>query len=377
MQFLKIFDFFENFRRLDPPWRTGQKKAFDKLNPKHVQITFGHFWERFWAFLQFWKVFDFFENFRRLDPPWKTGQKKFFEKIAQNIFKTRLDSFGNDCGQFWNFESFLICLKIFEDSTLHRTLGKKIFEKITPKYVQNTFGQLWETFWVCLEFWKIFDFFENFRRLDPPWNTGQKFFRKKYPKTCSKHVWTFLGTILAFSAILKSFWFFWKFSTTRPSEEHWAKTLFRKKRLKTCSTHVWTLLGTISGIFAIFKNFRFFWNFSTTQPCMEHWAKKIFEKIHPKYVQSTFGHFWERFRAFLQFLKSFESFENFRRLDPPWHTGQKKFFEKLNPKHVQITFGHFWERFRAFLQFLKIFDFFENFRRLDPPRNTGQKNFSK
>ena len=37
---------------------------------------FGHFRERFRAFLQFLKNFDFFENFRRLDPPWNTGQKK-------------------------------------------------------------------------------------------------------------------------------------------------------------------------------------------------------------------------------------------------------------------------------------------------------------
>ena len=122
------------------------KKFFEKTTAKHVQNTFGHFWERFWALLQFRKVFDLLETFRRLDPPWNTGQKFFSKKSPQNIFKTRLDSFGNDCGQFWNFESFLICLKIFEDSTLHRTLGKKTFEKITPKHVQNTFGHFWERF---------------------------------------------------------------------------------------------------------------------------------------------------------------------------------------------------------------------------------------
>ena len=145
------------------------------------------------------------------------------------MFKTRLDSYGNDFGFVWNFGKFFIFLEIFEDSTLHGTLGKKFFER-------------------------------------------------KYPKTCSKHVWTFLGTILGFSAILKSLWFFWKFSTTRPSKEHRAKKRFRKKRLKTCSTHVWTLLGTISGIFAIFKKFQFFWKFSKTRPSMEDWAKKNFLK---------------------------------------------------------------------------------------------------
>ncbi len=62
------------------------------------------------------------------------------------MFKTRLDTFGNDFEHFWKIENFLIFLKFFEDSTLHGTLGKKIF-------------------------WK------------------------NYPKTCSKHVWTILGTI--------------------------------------------------------------------------------------------------------------------------------------------------------------------------------------
>ena len=141
------------------------------------------------------------------------------------MFKTLLDSYGNDFGFVWNFGKFLIFLKIFEDSTLHGTLGKKFFEK-------------------------------------------------KYPKTCSKHVWTFLGTILGFSAILKNFRFFWKFSKTRPSMEHWAK-IFRKKYPKTCSKHVWTFLGTILDFSAILKNFRFFWKFSKTRPTKEHWAKKF------------------------------------------------------------------------------------------------------
>ena len=45
------------------------------------------------------------------------------------MFKTRLDTFGNDFGHFCNLEKF-------------------------------------------------FHFFENFRRIDPPWNTEQKNFRK-------------------------------------------------------------------------------------------------------------------------------------------------------------------------------------------------------
>ncbi len=70
------------------------------------------------------------------------------------MFKTRLDTFGNNFGHFRNFENFLIILKIFEDSTLHGTLGKSfVFEKKnTRKHVQNTFGHFWERFWALLDF---------------------------------------------------------------------------------------------------------------------------------------------------------------------------------------------------------------------------------
>ncbi len=123
------------------------------------------------------------------------------------MFKTRLDTFGNNFGHFRNFQNFLIILKNFEDSTLHGTLGKSfVFEKKTPENMfktrLDTFGNDFGLFWI----FEVFDFFENFRRLDPPWNTGQKFcFRKKHPKTCSKHVWTLLGTILGVFGFLKFF----------------------------------------------------------------------------------------------------------------------------------------------------------------------------
>ena len=228
------------------------KIFFKRLTLKHLQNTFGHFWERFWACLDFWNFF-------------------VFEKF-------RLDNLGDDFGHFWNFENFLIFLKVFDDSTLHGTLGKNFFrknypktcskhvwkllgtisgifgilklfwffwnfsktrpsmehwaknflEKITLKQLQNTFGHFWERYWAFLEFWKFFDFFETFRRLDPPWNTGQKIFRKSHPKTSSKHVWTLLGRNLGMFGFLKIFWFFWKFSKTRPSMEHCTKNFFEK-----------------------------------------------------------------------------------------------------------------------------------------------------
>ena len=95
------------------------------------------------------------------------------------MFKTRLEIFGNDFRLFCNFEKFLIFLKIFDNSTLQGTLSKKTFSEKSPQNMFNTrldtFGKDFGHF---LQFLKIFDFFENFRRLDPPWKTGQKNFLK-------------------------------------------------------------------------------------------------------------------------------------------------------------------------------------------------------
>ncbi len=67
------------------------------------------------------------------------------------MFKTRLDTFGNDFGHFWTFENFLIFLKILNFRRLTRPSmehwAKNFFEKITRKHVQNTFGHFWERFW--------------------------------------------------------------------------------------------------------------------------------------------------------------------------------------------------------------------------------------
>ena len=63
------------------------------------------------------------------------------------MFKTRFDTFGNTFGHFWNFEK-----KKFEN---FRKLdppwntGHKIFSKKSP---YNTFGYFWEHFWAILEF---------------------------------------------------------------------------------------------------------------------------------------------------------------------------------------------------------------------------------
>ncbi len=147
--------FFENFRRLDRPWNTGQNFFSGKLPQNMFKTRLDTFGNDFGHFSIF-ENFLIFESFRRLDRPWNTGQKIFSKKLPQNMFKTRLDTFGNDFGHFGILKIFRFFLKIFEDSTVHGTLGKFFFEK-------------------------------------------------NYPKTCSKHVWTLLGTILGIFLFLKIF----------------------------------------------------------------------------------------------------------------------------------------------------------------------------
>ena len=81
--------------------------------------------------------------------------------------------------------------------------AKNFSEKITPKHVQNTFEHFWERFWAFLEFLKFFEKFSQIRPSMEHW--AKKIFRKNYPKTCSKHVWTLLGTILGTFGIFKIF----------------------------------------------------------------------------------------------------------------------------------------------------------------------------
>ena len=140
---LKIF-FFENFQRLDLPWKTGQN-FFEKFAPKHVQNTFGYFWQLFWAFLEFCK--DFFLKIFENSTLHGTLGKVFSKSLPQNMLKTRLDTFGNDFVHFRKFETFLIFLKIFEDSTFHGKLGKNFFRKNHPKTRLDTFGNTFGHFW--------------------------------------------------------------------------------------------------------------------------------------------------------------------------------------------------------------------------------------
>ena len=94
------------------------------------------------------------------------------------MFKTRLDTFENTFGHFWNFEN--IFCENFRKLDPPRNTRQKNFEKFDPKQVQNLFGYVFGTILGIFGILKKKNF-ENFRKLDPPWNTGHKLFWKKSP----------------------------------------------------------------------------------------------------------------------------------------------------------------------------------------------------
>ena len=155
------------------------------------------------------------------------------------MFKTRLDTFENTFGHFWNFENI---------------------------------------------------FCENFRKLDPPWNTGHKIFQKFFPLTCSKHVWILLGTLLGIFGILKIF-FLKNFENSTfhgKLGKNFSKSL-PQNMFKTCLE----TFGNDFGHFAILKkkNLKIFEN-STFHGAL---GIKFFRKNHPKTRLDTFGNTFGHF----------------------------------------------------------------------------------
>ena len=146
--------------------------------------------------------------------------KNFSKSLPQNLFKTRLDTFGNDFGRFRKFETFLSFLKIFEDSTFHGKLGKN--------------------------------------------------FSKKLSKLQSKHVWILLGTILGVFGILKFFSIFLKIFYDSKQRGKLGKKFSKSLPQNTFKTR----LDNFGNDFGHFWNFekKNFGKFSKTRPSMEHWA---------------------------------------------------------------------------------------------------------
>ena len=240
--------------------------------------------------MEFCKIFDFLKPFRRLDPPWNTAQKKFPKKVPQNLFKTLLDNLGTTSGVFGILKIFY---EHFKDSTLHGLLCKKNFPKNTPKHVQNTFGQIGND---CGRFLNFESFLKTFRRLDPPWNTGQKNFLEKITP---KHVQNTFGH---FRNDYDHFWnfarflIFWNHFEDSTLHGTLRKKKFRKKYPKTCSEHFWTIWERLRAFLEFLK---FFMNISKTRPSMDYCAKKFSKKIPQSMFKTrldklgtTVGVFW-------------------------------------------------------------------------------------
>ena len=227
------------------------KKFFEKITPKHVQNTFGHFWEPFWEFMDFWKFF-YQKTFRRLDPM-EHRAKNIFEKFTPKHVQNTFGQFGNDFARFWNFEKFLIFFKnISKTRSSMEHWTKKLFRKITPKHVQNTLGHFREQFGHLWNFEFFLIFWNHFEDSTLHGTLGKKHFRKNYTKTCSKHVGQFGNDFWAFFGILKN----------------------------------------------ILKTFR------RLDPPWNTGQKSFSEKITPKHVRNTFGQFGNNLGVF-GFLETF------------------------------------------------------------------------
>ena len=333
---LKTFDFLKIFRRLDPPWNTGQKIFFEKITPKHVQNTFGQFGNGFGRFWNFENFLIFYKNISKTRPSMEHWANKFSENLPQNMFKTLLAIWE----QLWaflesrpleHFEKFLKHVqntfgqKHFEETRPSMEHWAKIFfEKITPKHVQNTFGQFGNNFGHFWNFEKkkfskkffktrLDNFGKFFEDSTLHGTLGKKNFRKKLPQKCSKHVQNTFGKTLG------------------------TRTFGQKKFLETC---FWTLLGTILGIFflKIFEE-------STLHGTL---GQKIFRNNYPKtcsFFENIFG-----------ILKNFNFFE-----DSTLHgtLGKKKFSKKV-PQNMFKTL--FWNNVWNFENFW----FFENISKTRP-----------
>ena len=217
------------------------------------------------------------------------------------MIKARLDTFGNDFGQFRIFESFLSFLEFFEDSTLHGTLGKHLSRKNCPKtcskHVSTLLGTIFGIYWIL----NFFDFFENFRRLDHPRNTGRIFF---FVKIAPKHVQGKFGHFAISGNDFRHFWFLKSFLIFRKfSKTPWntmQKSFFKKIAPKQVE-------NTFEYFCERFCAFLDFWIFSKTRTSMEHWGNFFFRKKCPKTRLET----WERFWTILELWNLLDFFLEF------------------------------------------------------------------
>ena len=105
---LQNFWFFETISKTRPSMEHYAKRNLRKKYPKTCSKHFWTIWERLWAFLEFWLFLILFKNISKTRPSMEHWAKKFSKKVPQNLFKTRLGTFGNNFRHLRNFENFLI-----------------------------------------------------------------------------------------------------------------------------------------------------------------------------------------------------------------------------------------------------------------------------
>ena len=167
--------------------------------------------------------------------------------VSTSIFKS-----GKPNSNFLSPENWPHIFKVRKSEKPCMENSAKKLGKVASKHVQNTFWTLLKTTLVNLEFWKFFDFFWNFSKPDPPWNTGQFFFEKN----ATKHVqnkfgqfweqfWDFLLFWIFFDFFCENFW--WLHGTL-------GKKFFRKNRPKT-RLDTWEPFWTILELWIFFHFF--------------------------------------------------------------------------------------------------------------------------
>ena len=254
LEFWKFLIFRKYFEDSTLHGTLGKKNFFEKSTPKLVRNTFRQFRNDFARFWNFEKILNFVQKlFEDSTLNGRLG-KKVFEKVPQNMFKTPLDNLGMILGVFGILKFFWFFKNISKTRHFMEHWAKKISEKITSKHVQNTFGHFWERFWAFLEFWKLLIFWKYFEDSTLHGTLGKKNFSKKYPKTCSKHFWTIWERFWAFLEFWKNFKFFTK--TFRRLDPPWktGQKSFRKSTPK----HVQNTFGQFGIDFGRFWNFEIF-----------------------------------------------------------------------------------------------------------------------
>ena len=161
---------------------------------------FEHCWVPFWTFLKIWFFFRlFFEVFHvaTLQCVLAISFRKKYLKTSSELIWTLLGSVS-DTLEILKFSIF----SIFRLSNLQGAVSNNFTEKISSKHVQNMFDCFWERFWA---FWKCENFSSFLKLFQISTFLGALgiFFGASYLKTCSKLVWTLLGTFLDTSEISK------------------------------------------------------------------------------------------------------------------------------------------------------------------------------